>query len=290
MRIPILSTNSSRLERWLGPQLPVLVEAGRGWHGPPIPVVGVPGNVYLRGSPDGGDFVGRIEGGAFGSMAEFLAQRARGALRRAARRSVGRANAGFSSLGDLISEGTNGKKRIFVYAKAGVTGVVGSTNTLWFEGAQPAGGSIGAAAPGGTAHVDSNTGGMLFGNPDSGDTQHLVRWDSFASVAANTLMLYDRLFSVAKTMNSTGTEAVTGVPTRYQSTTAGAADSAEGNFLFIEIVTALPATAHNWTVCQYTDQSGNPTITLPTVTGLSSGIAKRLDHRIGELLRSVGRI
>lgn len=278
MHVPRLSTNASRLERWLGPQVPVLVEAGKGWHGPPIPVVGVPGNVWLRGGASGGDFVGPIAGGQVGNIQDYMGQHMRAAQRRWARKQQHMAGAGFASLGDLISEATaGGKKRIYTYSKTGVTGVVAVTNTLWFEGAQPVAGSIGAAAPGGTVHVDSDVGGHLFVNPTGGDTQHLTRWDSYASVAANTLMLYDRLHSVAKTMNSTGTEAVTGVPTRYASTTGGAADSAEGNFLFIETVTALPATAHNWTVCTYTDQSGNTGATLPSVTGNSSGIAKRLD-------------
>jgi hypothetical protein len=91
-------------------------------------------------------------------------------------------------------------------------------------------------------------------------------------------MLYDRLFQVNKTMASTATEAVTGVPTRYQSTTPGAQDSAEGNFLFVEVgLTALAATAHNWTVCTYTDQGGSAS-TLPSLTGNSGAIVNRLDH------------
>ena len=39
-------------------------------------------------------------------------------------------------------------------------------------------------------------------------------------MAANALLLYDRLFSVAKTMNSTAVEAVSGTFTRYQSAVA----------------------------------------------------------------------
>ncbi|WP_311965189.1 hypothetical protein, partial [Acinetobacter baumannii] len=58
---------------------------------------------------------------------------------------------------------------------------------------------------------------MAFDNPSSG-TLHLIGADFSASVANNAVMLYDRIFDVAKTMNSTATEAVTGVPTRYQST------------------------------------------------------------------------
>ena len=80
---------------------------------------------------------------------------------------------------------------------------------------------------------------------------------------------------------STATEAVTGVPTRYQSTTPGAHDYAGNNFLMIECRTALPATAHNWTTCTYTDQDGNTGATLPSVTGNSSNIINRLDQPVG---------
>jgi hypothetical protein len=272
----MLSTHADRLERWLGPQVETLVQAGKGWHGPPIPVVGVPGNVFLRGGESGGDFVGPIDGGRVGNLYDFAIQRMKAANRRWLRNQTRSCNAGFASLGDLISEATNGKKRRFTYSKVGVTGVIGATSTLWYEGNQPSGGAVAAAAPGGTTCNDATVGSFPFTNPTGGDTQHLTRWDGFAGVAANTLMLYDRLFAVEKTMNSTATEAVTGVPTRYQS-----ADTAPGNFLFIETRAALPATAHTWTVCTYTDQDGNPS-TLPTVTGNSGGIAKRLDQPLSQ--------
>ena len=94
----------------------------------------------------------------------------------------------------------------------------------------------------------------------------------------NSLLLYDRLFSVAKTMASTATQAVTGVPSRYQSTTATDADYIGDNFGFVEVGgTALAATAHNWTVCTYTDQA-NAASTLPSLTGNSGAIVDRLDH------------
>jgi hypothetical protein len=112
----------------------------------------------------------------------------------------------------------------------------------------------------------------------SPDTRHIVAAGAVASVAGNTLLLYDRIFQVNKTMSSTATEAVTGVPTRYQSTTPGAQDSAEGNFLFVEVGAALGATAHNWTVCQYTDQGGTGGVSLPSLTGNASAIVNRLDH------------
>lgn len=275
--LPVLSTHSGRLERWLGPQAEVLSAMGKGWYGPPIPLIGVPGGVYLRGGEHGGDFVGPIEGGYFGNLYDFACQRMRAALRRTGRRSVYTTHAGFSSLGDLIAEATSGgKKRIFIYNKTGVTGVTGSTSSLWYEGSTPAAGMTAAGAPAGTAHVSSDTGGFSFSNPSGTDSQHFTRWDSWASVASNTLLLYDRLFAVEKTMNSTATEAVTGVPTRYQNTGSGA-DSAAGNFLFIECRATLSGVAHNWTVCEYTDQNGNTGVSLPSVTGNSGCIAKRLD-------------
>jgi len=80
-------------------------------------------------------------------------------------------------------------------------------------------------------------------------------------------------------MNSTATEAVTGVPTRYQSTTATDENYIGDNFGFIEVgTTALAATAHNWTVCQYVNQTGTGTATLPSVTGNSGAIVDRLDQ------------
>jgi hypothetical protein len=91
-------------------------------------------------------------------------------------------------------------------------------------------------------------------------------------------MMYDRIFDVAKTMASTATESVTGVPTRYQSSTSTNADYAGGNFLFIEgFDVALAATAHNWTTCLYRDEAGNDSQTLPSVTGNSGNIVNRFD-------------
>jgi hypothetical protein len=48
------------------------------------------------------------------------------------------------------------------------------------------------------------------------------------------------------------------------------------------VTTVLAATAHNWTVCTYTDQSGNTGATLPSVTGVASAIAARLDHPVSQ--------
>jgi len=260
------SVHGTRLERWLGSaEVERISSAMRDWYGPPIPIARVPGRVMAM---PGGDFSGKLSAGGFASLADLAAERYKRFLRRAVRTQRSTLFTGFASLSDLIAEATAGKRREFPFQKAGATGVVGVTNSLWGLGNQPAAGVNASNAPGGDAPTDLTTGAFPFDNPSSPDTQHFVSGYPLASVAGNTLLLYDRIFQVNKTMNSTGTEAVTGVPTRYQSTTPGAEDYAGGNFLFVEIGgTALAATAHNWTACLYTDQDGNTGAALPSLTG-----------------------
>ncbi len=278
-------THPDHLERWLGADKVAQISAAMcnpaaKWYGKPIAVHGVPGHVYATKD---GDFVGRIKAGSHASAYD----RADDIIRREVRRQrarmahVKRSQLGaITSLDGALSAYFGGGHRMFSFLKAGTTGVVGATNTLWFVGSQPAAGAAADAAPGGTVPTDATTGSWTFDNPSSG-TQHFVFGNPIASVAANTLLLYDRLFSVTKTMNSTATEAVTGVPTRYQNNTGGTEDSAENNFLMIECRTVLPATGHNWTTCTYVDQSGNTGATLPSVTGNSANIVNRLDQPAG---------
>lgn len=276
------STHSGQLERWLGKEAcENLSVAMKDWYGPPIAVSGVPGKVYAH---KGGDFRGGIRSGMFASAMDRMDEicvAARQRWRRATRSK--QLNAGFASLSDLIAEATGGKRVNFTFQKTGSTGVVAVTNSLYRLGAMPVAGTAPANAPGGTVPVDSDAPYPTYTNPTVGDTLHFVRAEAVATVAGNTLLLYDHIFGVNKTMNSTATEAVTGVPTRYQSTTGGAADSAEGNFLFIQVGgTALAATAHSWTVCQYTDQGGTTAVSLPSLTGNASAIVDRLDHPTGQ--------
>jgi len=280
------NTNPGHLERWLGAEKVAQISSAMcnpaaRWYGRPIAIAGVPGRVYACGD---GDFVGAIDAGYEVSAID----RAEDIVRRAVRRERARISrikrtqrGAIGSLDAAISAYIGGGNRTFLFNKAGTTGVVNSTNTLWFVGNQPAAGAAAAAAPGGTVPVDSSTGAFIFDNPSGGATQHFAFGNPIASVAPNTLLLYDRIFSVTKTMNSTATEAVTGVPTRYQSVTPGAHDYAGNNFLMIECRTVLPATAHNWTVCTYTDQDGNAGATLPSVTGNASNIVNRLDQPVG---------
>lgn len=275
-----MPVNSGRLERYLGPERIAHLQAcmrgdGRRWYGRPIHLLDVPGCVKITAD---GDFVGHLPSGV-GQFLSALDLAREFWWRLGARPHYGMVGAGFASISDALSRASQGYSQRRQFNKVGPTGVVGVTSTLWRVGPQPAAGSAGAAAPGGTAHTSANTGAIAYANPASG-TLHLVGSDVSASIINNSLLLYDRLFSVAKTMNSSATEAVTGVPTRYQSTTATDPDYIGDNFGFIEVGgTALAATAHNWTVCTYTDQGGNSS-TLPSVTGNSGGIVDRLDQPV----------
>jgi len=270
------STHAGKLERWLGKdQVEQISTSMREWYGrKPILIGGVPGagGVWCG---RGGDFVGTIDGGDFVGLAERCVERVDHAIAKIANR---HRMHGFSSLSDLINEVSNfGKRRDFTFSKTGTTAAAGGTNSFWRVGAYPPAANAASNAPGGNVCLDSTQGAFFFTNPSSPDTQHFVRADIMSTNAPRSILLYDRLFEVNKTMASTTTEAVSGVPTRYQNTADGQPDSADGNFLAIEIQAALGATAHNWTVCTYTDHNGNAA-TLPSVTGNVSGIINRLDH------------
>ena len=270
------ATHGARLERWLGKdKVERISKSMKNWYAGPIAVAGVPGNVWAHA---GGDFRGPIRSGQFICAKEFVKMRARAAIQRYGQKQRAHLNAGFASLSDLIAEATTGKARYFPFTKTGSNGAVGRSNSLWALGAHPGIGDAPGAAPGGTAFTDATTGAFPFSNPAGGDTQHFVKGEVVSDIAGNTLLLYDLIFGVAKTINDTATEAVTGVPTRYQSTTATDMNYAGGNFLFVQVgLTSLAATAHNWTVCTYLDQGGAAS-TLPSLTGVSGNGIHRFDH------------
>lgn len=287
------SVHSGRLERWLGADRIERMSkhmtegGGRGqpWYGPPINLSDVPGSVWVTKD---GDFIGDFDRGFFHSAADAFSEHLR-RLWKAAGKPIyvqhqmsPQFGVGFASISDALLRASSGFSQNpgGNIAKTGPTGVANVASTMWRVGPQPAAGSAGGAAPGGTVHTRTDTGAMLYANPASG-TMHLTGADMSCSVINNSVLLYDRIFSVAKTINSTATEAVTGVPTRYQSTTTTAADYIGGNFLMIEVgATALAATAHNWTVCTYTDDTNTATQTLPSVTGNASAIVDRLDQPV----------
>lgn len=284
-----LATHSAQLERWIGREaLEAISKSMLDWYGPPIAMAGVPGDVWAH---KGGDFRGRIQAGAEATARDVIAGRAAQALRWARRTSrrfgqdqATQLNAGFASLSALISAATTGGgKQDLAWSKTGPTVVVGQTAQLWQVAGFPAAGAAGGAAPGGTVPTSATAGALPFNNVPGASGQFNCLASAFTTASAiNSLLLYDRLFSVAKTMNSTATEAVTGVPTRYTNTTAGNMDSIAGNFCFPVVgLTALAATAHNWTVCQYTNQAGTAAQSFPSTAGISGGIIHELDLPIG---------
>jgi hypothetical protein len=163
------STHSQQLERWLGTEkVNEISRAMKGWYGPPIHILDVPGSVRVCAD---GDFVGPIDRGYFGSAMDSLQD----FYRRAGRVRHGQMNAGFASIGDALLRSSSGYGQTIPIAKAGATGVQFASSTLWRVGNTPSAGSAGAAAPGGTAHVSSNAGALAQVNPASGTLHMVVR-------------------------------------------------------------------------------------------------------------------
>ena len=270
--------NMRHLENWLGDEkIEHLRRCMKGWYGRPICLIDVPGSVWIHAD---GTFGGKLNAGYFASAVDYLYDYTKKLLDAPYQPST--LHAGFTSISDALSRASQGFSQRRNFSKTGPTGVTSATSSLWRVGTQPSAGSAGGAAPGGTVHVGSNAGALSLANPAAG-TNRLVGADVSAGTFGNSLLLYDRLFSVAKTMNSTATEAVTGTPSRYQSATDTAEDFAGDNFLFVEVGgTALAATAHNWTTCLYTDEAGATGRTLPSITGNSGAIVDRLDHPISQ--------
>lgn len=280
---PITPTNSMKLERWLGAD--VVEHTSRSfkdWYGPPVAMGGVPGNVYVTG---GGEFVGKIDIGSELSAHDMLdAVLAREARIRRVYALRGRRQLGaFTTMDSLLAARSGGKGQDLLFSKTGVAAnAIGNSNELWTRAGQPSAGSAGAAAPGGTATTNSTTGNFGYKNPANANTGHFIGgWVSGGTIA-NSLLIIDQLFRVAKTMNSTATEAVTGTFSRYQSGTATAADYIGGNFCFpANPTTVLAATAHNWTVCQYTDEASNTGNNFASTAGVSACVVGGIDLAVG---------
>ena len=185
--------------------------------------------------------------------------------------------AGFTSLSDLISEATTGAKlQVLSYNKVGVTGVANRCNTLWYETAVPGVGATAAALAAGTNHDRTTAGAMgPQSNAAGGDQLHLIGMEGNASVVSQGLLLYDRIWAGEPAPSTSGNQTVTMTPTRYATT--GATGTSKGNLAFIEVRTALGATAHTWTMT-YVDDSGNAAEATAAHNGISSAAAKTFDH------------
>ena len=295
---PTKSTHSDKLERWLGKEhVDRLTHDFKNFYWP-VPVKGVPGNVFVM---PGGDFAGEIQAGSFMSAQDAAGVTLRKLLNKVDKKarhskalgtladliraedkrvlSVG----AFSSIDAIITAYTSGKGQIMPFSKTGVAASAnGNAMDLWSRSGFPAAGGAGSAAPGGVNPTSATTGALGFSNLGTANTGHYLNWSLTASVINNSLLLYDRLFAVVKTMNSTTTEAVTGTLTRYNSTTAGASDFSGGNFCFpANPTTVLAATAHNWTVCQYTNQAGTTAKSFASTAGLSACPVGGIDLVVG---------
>lgn len=277
-----MHTHSDRLERWLGPeQVAGVSRAMRDFYWP-VALHGVPGAVYAM---PGGDFTGEIRGGQEVSAVDRAVATLRHVRRnRFARAAMSRRQLGaFTNLSAIIAAATGGKAQNLTFKKTGVAAsAIGGCMDLWGAADFPSAGAAGSAAPGGKAWTNADNGGLAWKNPANTNTGHFITGYVTGSVIANTLLMYDRLFSVVKTMNSTGTEAVSGTFSRYQSQTTTNEDYIGGNFCFpSNPTTVLAATGHNWTVCQYTDDAGNTGQSFPSIAGLSACPVRQIDLAVG---------
>ncbi len=300
-------THSDKLEQWLGAAKVQEISAQFKDFYYPVALHGVPGNIRVM---PGGDFTGEIKAGEYFTAQDGAAavlkkiqrvaearlrqNKALGILLEMIRCGDQRlASVGaFASIDAVIAAFTGGKGQVMNFSKTGVaSNAIGNSNDLWSRAGQPAAGAAGSAAPGGKAWAASDAGAMGFKNLGTANTGHYLNWSLAASVINNSLLLYDRLFSVAAgNALTTGAEiAVTGVPTRYQNGTAGASDYIGGNFAFPAcITTVLAATAHNWDAgggagvgMTYLDEASAAS-NMPLATGVSACVVGGIDLAAGQ--------
>jgi len=292
------STHSDKLERYLGKEQVEELSARFKDFYYPVAVHGVPGNVYVM---PGGDFTGEIKAGSYfnkhdGAAAVLKKIKAKAENAYKQNNALGTlidmirmedknlASVGaFASIDAVVAAATGGKGQAINFAKTGAaSNAIGNSNDLWTRAGQPTAGAAASAAPGGVVPTSASTGALPFKNLGTANTGHYLNWALSASVINNSLLLYDRIFAVVKTMNSTATEAVTGVPTRYQNGTAGNIQYIGGNFCFpSNPTTVLAATAHNWTVCQYTDQDSATGNSFISTAGVSACVVGGVDLAVG---------
>ena len=291
-------THSDKLERWLGAEKVAQLSRDYGKFYYPIAIHGVPGNVRIM---PGGDFTGEIKAGEYMSAQDGAATTLKKLMRAAEvkvkhNKALGvlidmirsehknlAAVGAFASIDAVVAAATGGKAQTLMFMKTGTaSNAIGNAEDLWIATGTPTAGAASSAAPGGRAPTAATTGALGYVNVGAANSGHYLNWALSASVINNSLMLYDRIFDVVKTMNSTATQAVTGLPDRYQNTTAGTIDYIGGNFCFpMNPTTVLPATAHNWTVCTYLDQ-GNAASTFLSGTGVSACTVGGIDLAAGD--------
>lgn len=255
------SVPSDRIERWLGtPGVEMLTQAMRGSHFTrPIQVAMLDGAVKVCSD---GDFVGRMDVGQFTSYEDWAQSRrfAQGfGPAKYQRGAITTRDSIFTAIGA-------GKKQTFNLAKTGVTGVANVANSLWDVGANPQAGGTSAAAAG-SSPSNTTQGAIPFSNATGGDSLYFLGCTVVPTVGLNLLLLYDRYFQVNHNI-ATDPQAVSGVPTLYQSTAAA------NTFMTVFVTTALGAGTPTYTIT-YQDQAGNTAEAAAAQTIVGSAIARR---------------
>ena len=222
--------NSNRLEQWYGKEW--IARTSRAMQGfrYPVPILGQQRVVVYDG-----DFYGTIKGGYCASLLDYLLDQ----------------RGGFSTFTQVKENQAQSRTHGFNKSVI-VISITGSSAHYWAVGTWPVAGSNAAGPPGGTVRTNTTTGAFPIGDAPTGKTMHLKEmWAQELSAAGSkSLMLFDCLFGVNLTATA-GDSAVTGVPTRYQTSAL-----APGNFITARVTLILDATATNITIT-YVDQDGN---------------------------------
>ena len=240
--------NESRIARWFGEAMLKMLQQAAAGCGCPVPIMYTPDGSAVYAHKDVG-FFGALQGGAF------------------------------SSLSDLIAEATAGKQQNLYFQKVGTSSATGFANSLWRVGNLPAAAAAASALAAGDHLTSASAGGLGQADPAGGDTLHLTTMHAVSSVANQLLMLYDRLWQglIALGDSSAQTCTLTGYPNstgRYSDATG-----AKGNFAFVanEGGPTLTTGAHTWSLV-YTDDAGNAAQAAAALAGVSAAVQNRIDH------------
>ena len=180
--------------------------------------------------------------------------------------------AGFQNINQIINALTvNGKGQVEFWTKTGPTTVAAGNYSLWRAAGLPTVGADPASLN--DTNCDSTTiGAMSFTNPTSPATLHLINsWATSPTVGSTgTLLLVDRLMgygNINANVNTLQSFTNDGAIPRY---TTG-----DGVMMFLEVTTALGATASNATII-YTNQAGTGSKSTGAQTMVVSSIANRI--------------
>lgn len=188
------------------------------------------------------------------------------------------AGGGFNDLSDLIAEATGGsgnagtiKQQTIPFSNIGTLATTGAEDHWYLQGMPGSGATPANLSAGGTVPTRTTPGALKQDNAGAGDTLHIVSAVAVAAGNSGILVVYDRLWHAATTMNSTALQTTTGAPTRY----TGAAS--KGNVIIPVVRTTLTAIAHNNTI-GYVDDAGNASETSLFAGASSTANANRVDY------------